>query len=97
VDSVGYKDYTWLDPIGHPHSEDLHIVERIRRTDPETLVFDFTFEDPKAYTKPWNSQLTFKLKPTAPMIESIYTISDELRFRQHILNEKPGIAVRPSN
>ncbi len=49
----GFKDSTWLDPVGHPHSEDLHMIERIRRTDPETLVFDFTFDDPKAYTKPW--------------------------------------------
>ena len=53
VDSVGFKDSTWLDPVGHPHSEDLHMIERIRRTDPETLVFDFTFDDPKVYTKPW--------------------------------------------
>ena len=55
VDSVGFKDSTWLDPIGHPHTEDLHMIERIRRVDPETLVFNFTFDDPKAYTKPWDA------------------------------------------
>jgi hypothetical protein len=97
VDSVGFKGSTWLDPIGHPHTEDLHIVERIKRVNPETLVFNFTFDDPKAYTKPWNAQLTFKLKTDGVMTEIMYTISDELNFRQRFLNEKPPIPIRPSN
>ena len=97
VDSVGFKDSTWLDPIGHPHSEDLHMIERIRRADPETLVFDFTFDDPKAYTKPWNGKLAFKLKTDGIMTENIYTISDELSFRQRFLNEKPSIPIRSSH
>jgi hypothetical protein len=97
VDSVGFKDSSWLDPIGHPHTEDLHMIERIRRTDAETLVFHFTFDDPKAYSKPWDGELTFKLKPDAIMTETIYTISDELGFRQRFLNEKPAIPVRPTN
>ena len=97
VDSVGFKDSSWLDPIGHPHTEDLHMIERIRRTDPQTLVFHFTFDDPKAYTKPWDGELTFKLKPDAIMTETIYTISDELGFRERFLHEKPAIPVRPTN
>lgn len=97
VDTVGIKDTTWLDPIGHPHSEDLHIVERFRRVDHDTLVDQLTFEDPKAYTRPWTGQLTFKLDPTSTMRESIYTISDELRFRKHILNQGSDIPVRPGN
>jgi hypothetical protein len=97
VDSVGFKDSTWLDPIGHPHTEDLHMIEHIKRVDPQTLVFHFTFDDPKAYTKPWDGQLTFKLVTDGIMTETIYTISDELSFRQRFLNEKPGILIRPSN
>jgi hypothetical protein len=97
VDSVGFNGSTWLDPIGHPHTEDLHMVERIRRVDPETLVFNFTFDDPKAYTKPWDASLTFKQVNDGIMTETIYTISDELSFRQRFLNEKPPIPIRPSN
>ncbi len=97
VDSVGFNGSTWLDPIGHPHTEDLHMVERIQRVDPETLVFHFTFDDPKAYTKPWDAQLTFKRVTDGIMTETIYTISDELSFRQRFLNEKPPIPIRPSN
>jgi hypothetical protein len=97
VDSVSFKDASWLDPVGHPHTEDLHIVEHIRRVDPETLVFNFTFDDPKAYTKPWDAHLTFKLVKDGIMTETIYTISDELSFRQRFLGEKPPIPIRPSN
>ena len=34
VDSIGFNDKTWLDQVGHPHSEELHLVERIRRAEP---------------------------------------------------------------
>ncbi len=34
--------------------------QRIRRL----LQDDLTFEDPKAYTKPWTGQKIFKLRPT---------------------------------
>ncbi len=52
VDTIGFNDKTWLDRAGHPHSTDLHLVERIRRVDQNTLQDDLTIEDPKAYTKP---------------------------------------------
>src|SRR5260370_11485507 len=48
VDSIGFKDSTWLDPIGHPHSEDLHMTERVRRTAPQTTDLDCTCEEPQA-------------------------------------------------
>ena len=63
VDTVGFNDITWLDHAGLPHSEDLHVVERIRRVDHNTLVDDFTIEDPKAYTKSWTASQTYHLKP----------------------------------
>jgi len=63
VDVVGFNDRTWIDRVGHPHSSDLHVVERFRRVDHETLQDDITIEDPKAYPRPWTGQKTFKLKP----------------------------------
>jgi hypothetical protein len=93
VDSIGYKDSTWLDGRGVPHTPDLHIVERIHRVG-ENLVFDMTFEDPGAFTKPWSTQLTFKPAPDGSMTETIFTISDELRFRERFLNQKAAIPIR---
>ena len=63
VDTIGFNDKTWLDPKGLPHSDALHIVERIRRPDHDTLAVEYTIDDPKAYTKPWTAQVIFKLHP----------------------------------
>jgi hypothetical protein len=63
VDTVNFNDRTWLDRIGHPHSDQLHVTERFRRTAPDHLVDDITIDDPKAYTKPWTARLEFKLRP----------------------------------
>jgi hypothetical protein len=63
VDTVGFNDKTWLDNDGHPHTEDLHVVERIRRMNHDTLTIDTTIEDPKAYTKAWGGHAIYELKP----------------------------------
>jgi hypothetical protein len=63
VDTVGFNDKTWLDRVGHPHSDQLHLVERFRRVDHDTLTDTMTIDDPKAYTKPWTVTLNFELKP----------------------------------
>jgi hypothetical protein len=69
TDTVNFNDKTWLDRMGHPHSESLHVVERIRRVDHDHLVDDITIEDPKAYTKPWIAHLPFVLKPKWTLAE----------------------------
>jgi hypothetical protein len=63
ADTVNFNDKTWLDRMGHPHSDALHLIERIRRVDHDHLVDDLTIEDPKAYTKPWTAHLDFLLRP----------------------------------
>ena len=48
------KDHVfWFDGAGHPHTEKLHTIERIRRPDLGHLNVDITIEDPGAYTKPF--------------------------------------------
>jgi hypothetical protein len=63
LDTVGFNDRTWLDGVGLPHSDKLHVVERIWRPDHETLVDEVTIEDSIAYTKPFTVQQVYKLKP----------------------------------
>jgi hypothetical protein len=53
VDTVGFNDQSWLDNIGHPHTEKLHVTERLHRVDLGHLEIQFTIEDPGAYSKPW--------------------------------------------
>ncbi len=63
VDTIGFNEKTWLDHMGLPHSDALHVVERIRRVDHNTLQDDFTIDDPKTFTKTWTAQQLYDLKP----------------------------------
>jgi hypothetical protein len=63
TDTLNLNDKTWLDRMGHPHSDQLHVIERIRRVDRDHLVNDITFEDSKAYAKPWTAHMTYALHP----------------------------------
>lgn len=89
IDTVGLNDRTWLDYQGLPHSDALHVVERYRRVDRDTLQMDLTIDDPKAYTKTWGVTNTYKLKPW-DIGEEICTVSSEKNFEQGIV--KPASA-----
>jgi hypothetical protein len=82
VDVIGFNDKTWLDRVGHPHSDALHIVERFRRPEHASLIDDITIEDPKAYTKPWTAELQFQLKPGAEINWEEVCEDEKLRDRQ---------------
>jgi hypothetical protein len=41
------------DRSGAPHSDQVHLMERIRRIDEKTIEFQMTIEDPVMLTKPW--------------------------------------------
>ena len=52
-----------LDSRNVPHSDAAHLVERLRRTAPDTLEYSYTMEDPKAYTQPFSGKKTFRYRP----------------------------------
>jgi hypothetical protein len=71
VDTIGFNDKTWLDNVGHPHSDALHVVERFKRIDSGTLQITFMFDDPKAYEKPWTAApRILKAEPGRELLES---------------------------
>jgi hypothetical protein len=55
VDTKNFADNTWISAEGRvsPHSDALHIVERYRRVDANTLEIEATIEDPEALTATW--------------------------------------------
>jgi len=57
VETAGFNDKTPLDAIGHPHSDQLRVVERFRRRDFGHLDVEMTFDDPKMYTKPFTVRI----------------------------------------
>ena len=54
VDSVGFNDVVQIAP-GVPHSDKLHIIERIRKADPEWMEIQTTLDDPEVLEKPYTS------------------------------------------
>jgi hypothetical protein len=78
VDTIGFNGKNWLDRVGHPESNQMHIVERIRRVDAKNLQVDLTFDDMKSYTKPWTAQIGFLLHPDWEIME--HACEDNLAF-----------------
>jgi hypothetical protein len=71
VDSIGFNDKSWIDRVGHPHSEKLHTIERFRRLNQSTIQMDLTLEDPVAYTKPIKKQFVFLHQPGWDILEHV--------------------------
>jgi hypothetical protein len=71
IETLGFNDKSWLDDGGHPRSEEMRTTERFRRIDYGHLEVEFTFNDPKAYTKPWSVTVPFILLPDTDIIENI--------------------------
>ena len=69
IDTVNFNGRTKLDTIGHPHSDQLHVVQRWTRTDLGHIAFEMTIDDPKTYTKPWKNTRTFTLRPDWEIME----------------------------
>ncbi len=55
--TAGYNAKTALDLAGHPHTEELRLTERYHRRDVGHMDLQVTFDDPKAYTRPWTLSL----------------------------------------
>jgi len=55
VDTTNFTDRTRF----RGSSPDLHVVERFTRTGPNTLLYRFTIEDPKTWTRPWTGEYTW--------------------------------------
>jgi hypothetical protein len=71
VDTVGYNDKFWFNFDGHPHTTQLHTIERFTRTDANTLKWDITIEDPGAYAKPFTMQTQARYESTWELMEYI--------------------------
>jgi hypothetical protein len=51
IDTRGYNDKFWFDRVGHPHTEQLHTVERWTRLSLGQMENKVLIDDPGAYTK----------------------------------------------
>jgi len=77
VDTVGLTDKAWLDALGHPHSDALHLTERFRRMSVGNLEIEITIDDPKAYVKPLKYTLKASLVPDEDLLEYFCTENEK--------------------
>ena len=69
IDTVGYNEGFWMDRDGLPHTDKLHTVERLTRTDAAALKYELTVDDPGAYTKPWSGAMTLRWEDGTELFE----------------------------
>ena len=69
VTSAGFNDRTWLDGSGTPHSEELRLTERLTRPRFGRMDIEYTFEDPKAFTRKWSAKVGFDLQADTELLE----------------------------
>lgn len=63
VESSGYNGLQFLTWEGLPLSTEMHQTERWQRISKDMLKIDFTFNDPKYYSKPWHITYYWEKKP----------------------------------
>ncbi len=88
IDTVGFNDRFWFDYQGHPHTEQLHTIERYTRTDLGTLENEITIIDPGAYEKPFTVKFIATLRPGWDLQE--YICNENNLDVQHIRGPAGG-------
>jgi hypothetical protein len=74
VDTVGFNDKFWFDMAGHPHTTQLHVIEKYHRRDFGNMEIEVTIEDPETYVKPW-------------VIKREATLETEIEMTEYVCNE----------
>jgi hypothetical protein len=96
VDTIGFNDKLWVDVFGSPRSDQMHLTERYRRLNHDTLEMQITMDDPKAYTKIWvNPPKLHKLEPTWEIAEWFCVIDEENAYSETVRKPAGGISTAP--
>jgi hypothetical protein len=75
-------------------SENLHVIERFRRIDPDTILYRATIDDPDTYTRQWTMEFPFRATP-GPIYEYAchegnYAMNDILGGARKAHENKPA-------
>jgi hypothetical protein len=83
IDTTNFTDKTRF----RGSTENLHVVERLKRLDAKTLLYRFTVEDANTWDKPWTGEMTWPVT-SQPILEYAchegnYALGDVLRGARH--------------
>ena len=87
VDSVGFNDKFWFDFAGHPHTEQLHVIERYHRPDFDRLDYETTIEDAGAFTRPFTMYGHSTYQHNEELME--YICNENNKDVEHIVGKDP--------
>jgi hypothetical protein len=70
IDTAGFNGRTRLDTIGHPHSAQMHVIQKFSYQGPNLIAYEVTVDDPVMYSKPWtNTRMFWRMEPGEELIE----------------------------
>ena len=93
VDVANNNDKSVFDMAGHFHSDALHVVERFTPTDPDTILYQATLDDPKVFTRPFTMKFPLKRAAKDYQIMEAGCFEGE-RDQTHL---KEGLAAIPNH
>jgi hypothetical protein len=74
VESAGFKESSFVDATGAPHTDEVRTVERIRKTGPTQLEDVITVHDPDYYSRDWQARF-------------VYTLRNDVRLEDYVCGE----------
>jgi len=96
VDTTNFNDKTHL----RNSDRNLHLTERFTRTDENTILYQFTVDDPTAFTRPWTGEVPLTTAP-GPIYEYAchegnYAMTDILKGARALEREAAAAAKKDS-
>lgn len=97
VESNGYDDRSWIQEDrrdrrwGFPHTGEMRVVERYKRTSFGTMDAELTVIDPEYYKKPWTTKGVIQLSPGTELGEYMCVPSENEAFNAQKIRPQVGI------
>jgi hypothetical protein len=94
VETGGFNDVGWLDNMGHPRSEKLHVTERFRRVDFGHIQMQIALEDPEILAQRLTISLPLNYLADADTLEQV--CNENERDRAHLVAGEPKPRIKLS-
>jgi hypothetical protein len=86
IDTIGITTRTFVDSYQTPHTDQLHVVERIQIVDDgKALEATAYVEDPGAFTTPWSARQRYRRAEQGPLREDVCAENNANFFNYDIL------------